>query len=727
MADFRKWFIVLAVIACMAGVASAQVGIATPNGSTSAELVCSANGAGVPFLRPEGFTELVGDIVITCTGGPAYTVGTVVPTTNITVFTVPTVPITSRLLSASNGASEALLTIDEPGSGEATGATGSYGPNAPQVGCTLTAEFGGPTGSCGAVVALDGSGKYEVAVSPGTTTNAPNVFQGQIGGFGNSNQTNSVTFYNVPVLPPATAGVSRVFRITNVRVPVPGYLSTTPLQVFISTSPSTVLPLVQSTIAVGVVGPQLQVGTGKVTTFQQCVPQGPNSNTVALSTTLSYTEGFATAFKTRVVPGGNTLNIAGTVPGQYAAEQPNTGNPPQNIPGGLYGGFSQNSESGLIFPSFTGTSNGLTATAGLADYGTRLKALFYNLPAGVSLYVSANSVNGTPSVIGGFSTTPYAVLVATSSSAEATPDSFGTGGTFGIAGNTNKNGAILSSTGVPVVQLTAQSNNTYEAVWEVTNSNPSAIDNLQFGVYIAYSPTSPTTTNPYGTPITGLPPAGTTNAEPVNEVQMSFAPEPSSGAFTTANGTQGQWPTPRFTVLNSTLYPYLTINLCQTTLLYPFITGANGFTTGIAIANTSADPFGTVNQSGSCKLWEYGVTVGATGNTAFTGNLPGCDQISNPLPQTNCFPIVPAGQVMTVDAMTTMANFQGYVIAVCNFQYAHGYAAITDVGVRNIFSSYLALELAPLQTITCSSGSCTLGGGVGSPRAGVQSIEELVH
>jgi len=54
------------------------------------------------------------------------------------------------------------------------------------------------------------------------------------------------------------------------------------------------------------------------------------------------------------------------------------------------------------------------------------------------------------------------------------------------------------------------------------------------------------------------------------------------------------------------------------------------------------------------------------------------------------------------------------VIAVCNFQYAHGYAAVTDLGLRNLWSSYLALELS--------------SGGVGTNRANLPSgVEQLVH
>jgi hypothetical protein len=64
-------------------------------------------------------------------------------------------------------------------------------------------------------------------------------------------------------------------------------------------------------------------------------------------------------------------------------------------------------------------------------------------------------------------------------------------------------------------------------------------------------------------------------------------------------------------------------------------------------------------------------------------------------------------------ASSLFPGFTGYVIAVCNFQFAHGYAAVTDLGLRNLWSSYLALELND--------------GTVGTIRKGGQGVENLVH
>ncbi len=54
---------------------------------------------------------------------------------------------------------------------------------------------------------------------------------------------------------------------------------------------------------------------------------------------------------------------------------------------------------------------------------------------------------------------------------------------------------------------------------------------------------------------------------------------------------------------------------------------------------------------------------------------------------------IATGTVYTTLASTTAAGFQGYMIAVCNFQLAHGFAFISDLGARNLAMGYLALVL----------------------------------
>ena len=539
MAGLHRWFVAAAILALSTGLARAQVGVKT--GPANSPLTCSAYAAGTPELRPEGYTEPAGNIVIECSGGPLAQIGAAIPTVNIVVYVSPSVPITSRIIGPDN-ASEAMLTIDEPGALITTGATGGYGPDAAQSLCT-TAQQQNPAGSpCQAYVSTDRSGQYQVAVEPGTSTPAQNVYQGKIGDFG----VNSVAFYNVPVLPPAYQGVTRVFRITNIRIPAPGWNSSQGFQFALSTSPSETLPLIPSGPAfIGVVGPAMTAGVnpapaGGQSPFTACVPQA----SPALTATTAFTEGFATAFKTRVVAGGVSNGYPGNNTGNttWAAEAQNLAGPiNQNIPGGLYAGFAFSNESGFILPAASTTVSGIAYTAGLADFGTRLKAVFTNIPAGVTLYVSTASA-ASYTIPGGTNTAPYAVLVAGSQRDEANND----GAMFAPLQST-----ITGSDGLSAYPLTPDISGTAAAIWEVVDSNPANVDSLTFSVYVAYGST-PGTVNPAS-------------------VALSFAPEPGGGSFTTAEATQALTsPVPRFAILQPQQGSWGTINSCPVTVGGPF-------------------------------------------------------------------------------------------------------------------------------------------------------------
>jgi hypothetical protein len=279
----------------------------------------------------------------------------------------------------------------------------------------------------------------------------------------------------------------------------------------------------------------------------------------------------------------------------------------------------------------------------------------------VSVYVSvfnlASSVtSGTstitlqvPTVVGNASVTPSIAQLVTS---ETAPELAFVTGTTGTPSN--------SLIAVPI------SGGTGSAVWEVANVNPNAIDTLQFAVYVSYT----------ASPGTNSPAPGSGN------VALSYAPIPTQGAFTAAAGAAASstLPIPRFQD-TSTTANFLTVTICQTALLWPFVSAQAGFDTGIAIANTSQDPaipgFGTTPQTGTCTLYMYGSF--ATGATPVaTYNVPS----------------IPGGTVYATNMQSIANGFQGYVIGICNFQYAHGYAAISDTGVRNYLSSYLALVMA---------------------------------
>jgi hypothetical protein len=164
----------------------------------------------------------------------------------------------------------------------------------------------------------------------------------------------------------------------------------------------------------------------------------------------------------------------------------------------------------------------------------------------------------------------------------------------------------------------------------------------------------------------------------------SFAP---LSTVTTASSTNNQ---PRFADTSSarTLF---NVNACSTNILFPFLTNQVGFDSGVAIANTSTDPFGTAPQSGACKMNYYGETTG--GGAA-------------PAAQTSA--VIPSGKTLTATlssggnyGVAATPGFQGYVIAQCAFQYGHGFAYISDVGANRIAEAYLALIMdSALETRT---------------------------
>jgi hypothetical protein len=641
MADFRRWFTAFAVLALFVGLASAQV---TGGGGGAGTFTCVANAEVPPALRAEGMTELAGDIVLRCTGGTPLNPGTAIPTANITVSL--NTNVTSRIISSSGttGLSEALLLIDEPGLLNAVPVVPGFGPGAPQNICGGSGFLNFPQGAGpgGCVVFSNTINGVPVATSTalGATPGA-NMFLGTVSG-------NQVTFNGIPILAPVSAGTERVFRITNIRANVSGLgggglPGTTQLLASISISGSSSVPVSNPVLTAGFVQAGLTVGfrnaanTGNIgsggTGFNQCGPgnSGGGPLTAPAIGTLTFSENFGTAFKTRVA-----VTTGSSLP---ANEQNSNGQAvvAQNRPGFIY-----NSESGFVVPALTFTNTGGIATnnqvVGLADYGTRLKAVFNSIPAGMRIFVSTtNLAANTSSATTPANASSYAVLVPS----ETAPE----GATLAPTGSLNSNATAITE--IPVV------NGTATAVWEVYNTQPALVETLNFGVWTQFT----------ANPAANSPPPGTAT------VNLSFAPTPPVPFSATAGATaSGTLPIPRFAD-TSTARNIFVLSICQTLLLYPFVTNQAGFDTGLAIANTSSDPIGTGAQAGTCVMNFYGDTAPKPVNVAS----------------------IATGTVYTTLASIAAPGFQGYMMALCNFQYAHGFAFISDLGARNLAMGYLAL------------------------------------
>jgi len=610
MADFRKWMIALFVLALFAGLASAQ----------TTQYTCSATAAVPPQLRGEGYTELVGDIVLNCNGGTAVTPGS---TANITVY-MP-VTVTSRLLSTSSISgqtpSEALLLLG----------VGGVEPNPTTPGWLPT--------PCG--FPFNGAGPGGCSPWAGQ-----NIFQGVSYG-------QAVTFYGVPVLAPASIGAApTTYRITNVRINANALNSGafTGVTAAVSISGSTSVTLNQSLLTVGYVSTSLSTSVKTATggtisssaiTYNQCssTPSKSTSPPVALET-VRFSEIQGSAFKVR----GTTT---------------------QTTPGNIYA-----TESGLTETGVTGTNSGTGSTyyAGYADWGTRLKAVFNNIPSGVTIYVSTtNLASGDVAVM---APTLAAAQAANSSYAqlivsETSPDSGSLPPLLTQVGTTGV------APGIGYVPLT-NVNGSATAVWEVTNALANTLETDDFGVFLSYAST--TTAN--------LPTIGTAT------VNLSYAPVPdATSGFTAATGAQASTVLgiPRFAD-TSTAGNALTIVICQTALLYPYVTEIGGFDTGLAVANTSSDPFGTSAQTGYCTINWYGTAAPAT-NPGFVGSAG--YQTTTPTSSQ----LIANGTIQAWATSVNAPGFNGYVIAVCNFQYAHGFAFVSDLGARNLAMGYLAIVM----------------------------------
>lgn len=367
----------------------------------------------------------------------------------------------------------------------------------PQSVGTAVTPFGSFSGVATAAVLQNGA--YVASSSPGA-----NVFQGIVGG-------NTVVFNGIPMLQPTSSGIGpgvgvggleRVFRIVNIRANAAGAnvggLGFVTASISISSSFS--IPITNATITAGFVQQGLvsTVRNTSNTAALAVTPQPVTASEGAGSAILQFSENFATAFKNQY---GRT----------QGAELPTN----QNFPGQVY-----NSESGFVLPGLTSGSTGYTA--GQADCGTRLKALFTNVPSGVSIWVSTRDINNTFTTVFPvgmvLAANPNAVLV----SGENTPS----GGSVPTVSATGSSG-LSSLIQLPVgpVAITGGSGS---AVWEVVQQNPSALDTFNFAVYLTSSAPQ---SLPSGGPIS---------------VTMSFGPTPTGGQFTAGSAASLNFTLPRF-------------------------------------------------------------------------------------------------------------------------------------------------------------------------------------
>jgi hypothetical protein len=403
MADFRKWIYALAVVALLAG-------LSIPASAQGTAVTCNNGGGTTPIVRSEGLTELMGDIVLNCTGGNPTIAGQVVPPVNITI--ILGVTITSKITAASLY-NEAILIIDEPNQ-SAPGPNsnrpilncGSVG--APDTGtesgpgvCSITSNGNpaqtydgtqnvyGQTGGTAAVPAQVTCGSAGTPTPPltgGFGCGRPNVFQGRQGNPFNTGLINNISFLGVPIDPPGT-GTTRTLRFTNIRgnanqdaiastfiqTPITAQIAingTTAFSINLPAGGQVVAFVQRGLIATVLVSRlnfvQCNTENGKLFAGSPFGPlggacgtaagggcNGPIAGTFANTPTVRLSEGFASSWKVRnyseIIANGAFNGVGWT----YQGTINNPVDINQNVPGGIY-----NTEAGFEYP---GTGTGTAA------------------------------------------------------------------------------------------------------------------------------------------------------------------------------------------------------------------------------------------------------------------------------------------------------------------------------------------------------------------------------
>jgi hypothetical protein len=302
--------------------------------------------------------------------------------------------------------------------------------------------------------------------------------------------------------------------------------------------------------------------------------------------------------------------------------------------------FTNHTETGYQYAS-GGSNNAATS-------GTRIKIIFNNIPANVSVYVAQTVSNAggtlslTTSETAAFSLVP---LSTATGAPGATAD--------------NKTPAPGTASALTVASGSAT------AIYEATTATVTGIGAFSVPVYLEASPGAVAAPSGAITATVSLAPIGAASNVP------SFI---NGASTTTVNGSN-------FTA-------------CTTTLMFPFVTNTAGFETGLAIANTGTDLLSTnkgvpvssvTGQSGTCLLTFFTSATAASNPPAYTSPLV--------VPGTTW-----ASTLTSVTGGTAGNVVGGYTIANCNFLYAHGYAFIVyNVGQSSAMAEgYLALELTQL-------------------------------
>jgi len=593
MADFRMKLFVLA------GLATAFAGMA------SAQLVCTTATANAVFVRSESNDDQVADTTITCSV-PAANVGLPAGggTVTLTVYLSPSVNITSAVVNKNSEAIAGLTAGFVAGGGAPfVSATNVSGNSATFSGIAIA----GPLAPGSAAFTITITNIKVAASTVATGSGVPTGISETIFVSGTNTTPTAITTGSAVAY--VTAGLNGV-----------------------KSDKTTANPLCNATNAWG-------TGAGQNSGYKDAagnVVSVPGLGAPPASTNFSnnfvviFGEAFPNSFRTQ---GSAT-----------AAQATGAGTP---------GGLAANLALGNWATNHTETGTGYVSggSTNQATSGTRIKVIFNNIPANVTVYVPIT-----------YGAAPALVQSAAANGAILTLTSSETGSYSAVAGSTANSapGSVDGKT-APVQAFAAPltvTSGSATAIYEVTTVS-TAPATFTIPVFLSAA------AGAVPTPTTAI--TSTVSFAPIGA--SSNIPNFVNGASTTTvNGSN--------------------FASCSTTLLFPFVTNQAGFESGIAISNTGLDLLGTKNgaavssvtgQSGTCTLTFFG---GAT----------------NPAPFTTTAAVAPGTSwTGTLTSVTggTPNTFGGYMIAQCNFLFAHGFTYITyNIGQSNAMAEgYVAFPV----------------------------------
>jgi len=301
--------------------------------------------------------------------------------------------------------------------------------------------------------------------------------------------------------------------------------------------------------------------------------------------------------------------------------------------------------------------------------GSRIQLTFNNIPSGVTLTLSLNptvsATSGKPSA--GF-------LISTESATAGCPVNSSADSSCAVQVSTSANTATI-------INYSPSLSSTPQVEIDITA--------------IALSSTAAVTTPGSISVTASMSPFCTTGLD-------------SAGLAIIANGY------PCFT--EAEVGPVTVVNILptQTTLLMPYAITLPPYDTGLAIANTSADPFGSTGggataSSGTVKLDFFPTTSTGGAGTPFSLTTsstvrPGGGLSSDGTLAAGATWTVLLSQLLTAAGQT--GNYTGYVFITTNFLDAHGTATISDFRTYSLTANVLVLPPpATASRSTPSSGA----------------------